>query len=477
MTTIVWLRNDLRLEDNNALNKALERGPVQLFYCVHENIIERHNMAPAKINLIKRRLIALSVSCQKLGLPLLVVNLKSRLDIAAYLQELARETCSDSVFWNREYPLDERRRDTYIDKALSAQNITIKSFDDRMIMPPEALLKSDGTIYRVFTAFKNNYHKILKAAAITALPIATKKNALASGQHSLIQDIEQVFSGFEQRDLSDLWPVSNEALDQQINHFSDYALDRYHLDRDAPQLAGTSKASCYLAVGALSPKQVMASVLAAVEVGSLAEIISRQDEFPGAITWLNELLWRDFYQYLMFHRDDLSKGLPFQRHTQAIAWRQGPEADLDFKAWCTGNTGFPIIDAAMRQLLETGWMHNRLRMIVAMFLTKQLLIDWRRGEQFFTEHLIDWDFSANNGGWQWSASTGCDGAPYFRVFNPVTQSERFDPEGQFISHYFPELAVLPKKQRHNPQGAGGYPKPIVDLKFGRLRALEAFKCL
>ena len=198
----------------------------------------------------------------------------------------------------------------------------------------------------------------------------------------------------------------------------------------------------------------------------------------GLTTWVNELIWREFYQHVAVGFPQVCRYQPFQEHTKQLAWR---DDDKGFQAWCEGRTGYPIVDAAMRQLVTTGWMHNRLRMITAMFLSKHLLIDWRRGEGFFMRHLVDGEFCANNGGWQWAASTGTDAAPYFRIFNPTTQSTRFDAEGEFIAHWLPELAKLPAKARHAPQQDlltdVDYPAPIVDHKAARQRALEAFKSL
>ena len=199
----------------------------------------------------------------------------------------------------------------------------------------------------------------------------------------------------------------------------------------------------------------------------------------GEQIWLDELLWREFYQHVLYDFPKVSKHLPFKDETRHLKWENN---EKDFKAWTEGKTGIPIVDAGMRQLLSTGWMHNRVRMICAMFLTKNLLVDWRKGEQFFMQHLIDGDLAANNGGWQWSASTGTDSVPYFRIFNPITQSERFDPKGDYIKKWIPELKQLNEKQIHDPYSKNpnmrlDYPKPICDLKKTRQRALEAFKSL
>ncbi|MDO9320458.1 MAG: FAD-binding domain-containing protein, partial [Pseudomonas sp.] len=237
-----------------------------------------------------------------------------------------------------------------------------------------------------------------------------------------------------------------------------------------------SQLSAYLAAGVISPRQCLHAALS-----------NNRGEFdtgnPGAVCWINELLWREFYKHILVGYPRVSRHRAFRPNTEAVAWRNAPD---ELAAWQAGRTGIPIVDAAMRQLLTTGWMHNRLRMIVAMFLTKNLLIDWREGERFFMRHLIDGDLAANNGGWQWSSSTGTDSAPYFRIFNPQRQSERFDAEGRFIRHWLPVLAEVGKKDIHNPSalsqygglfGRPDYPKPIVDLSKSRARALAAFKQL
>ena len=273
--------------------------------------------------------------------------------------------------------------------------------------------------------------------------------------------------------LRDLWPAGEDEARQRLATFADQQIDYYQDERDFPAKPGTSQLSAYLAAGVISPRQCLHAALQ-----------SNQGEFesgsPGAVTWINELLWREFYKHILVGYPRVSKQRAFRAETEALAWRQVPE---ELAAWQEARTGLPIIDAAMRQLLETGWMHNRLRMVVAMFLTKNLLIDWREGERFFMRHLIDGDLAANNGGWQWSASTGTDAAPYFRIFNPLSQSEKFDREGLFIKHWLPELAGLDKKAVHNPAalgslfGVAGYPKPMVDLGRSRDRALAAFRNL
>ena len=285
----------------------------------------------------------------------------------------------------------------------------------------------------------------------------------------------QAIPGFETpaQALRDLWPAGEDEAHERLARFTSEQIHYYQDERDLPAKPGTSQLSTYLAAGVLSPRQCLHAALG-----------SNNGEFesgsPGVFTWVNELLWREFYKHVLVGFPRVSRHRAFKPETEYLPWRNAP---TELAAWQEGRTGVPIVDAAIRQLLATGWMHNRLRMVVAMFLTKNLLIDWREGERFFMRHLIDGDLAANNGGWQWSASTGTDSVPYFRIFNPLSQSERFDPEGQFIKHWLPELAALNKKEVHNPASAGGlfgvadYPAPIVDLKKSRERALSAFKSL
>ena len=265
-----------------------------------------------------------------------------------------------------------------------------------------------------------------------------------------------------------MWPVGEREALSKLSDYLDFKVFRYASDRNDPILEGTSRISPYLASGVLSPRRCILEAL-------------KRNDFQldsgekGVVKWIDEIVWREFYKNIMFSFPKVSKGQPFQEYTKNIKWRFN-ESELE--AWKNGKTGFPIIDSAMRQLKNEGWMHNRLRMVVAMFFTKNMLHDWRLGEAFFMENLIDGDFSSNNGGWQWSSSTGTDAAPYFRIFNPITQSKNFDSEGLFIKKHIFELKDLDKKDIHDPSSDiredCKYPPMILDLKSSRLRAIDAF---
>jgi deoxyribodipyrimidine photo-lyase len=270
------------------------------------------------------------------------------------------------------------------------------------------------------------------------------------------------------------WPAGEAAARRRLEQFARTAVGDYHVTRDLPALDGTSALSPYLAAGVLSVRQCLAAAAAANG--------GRVDEGePGPVTWVSELAWRDFYQHVLVAFERVSKGRAFKPETEGVRWRSDPDG---LARWREGRTGYPIVDAAMRQLAATGWMHNRMRMVTAMFLTKDLLVDWREGERFFMQHLVDGDLGANNGGWQWSASTGTDAQPYFRVFNPSSQSKRYDPDGNYIRHYVPALRGVSTALLHAPEKLSaevlrhtGYPPRIVDHDRARVRAIEAFRAM
>ena len=273
-----------------------------------------------------------------------------------------------------------------------------------------------------------------------------------------------------ERGRPDLWPAGEQTGRRRLRRFVTRLIERYADDRNDPAREGTSALSPYLAIGAVSVRDCLRAAVGANG--------GRLDGENGPGVWISELIWREFYRHVLVGFPRVCMNRAFKPETESLPWREAP---ADFEAWRQGRTGVPIVDAAMRQLLETGWMHNRLRMVSAMFLTKHLLIDWRWGEKHFMRHLVDGDFASNNGGWQWSASTGTDAAPYFRVFNPYRQSERFDPDGQFIRQYVPELAGVTGRAVHDPstlpepeRASLDYPEPIVEHEAGRQRSLAAW---
>lgn len=347
---------------------------------------------------------------------------------------------------------------------MKANGIAVQRYNDGLLFAPGSVCNQQGQMFQVFTPFKKACWQRLHSAPPRALPKPAVQAPVAI--ESQLQEVHALLA--HNVDWQVLWPAGEDHAWRQLHEFCQHRMKNYQQERDFPALDTTSHLSPYLACGVLS---IRTCWQIAVE--------SNRGEFDsgcqGAVTWLSELLWREFYQHLLALHPRLSRGEPYLEHTRYISWRNAPD---DLWAWQQGRTGFPLIDAAMRQLAKTGWMHNRLRMVTAMFFSKNLLLDWRLGERWFMQHLIDGDLAANNGGWQWSASTGTDAAPYFRVFNPVTQSLRFDPHGHFIRQWLPELAHLSSKEIHQPQAglfANDYPAPIVDLKSSRLRAIQVFQ--
>ncbi|MET0357178.1 MAG: deoxyribodipyrimidine photo-lyase [Cellvibrio sp.] len=464
---IVWFRNDLRIHDNPALFRAAEEqeGVLAVYFICHE-MLKSHVVAPARVDFIRRHLLQLNVDLAELNVPLLVISIDKTAEIIPHLQKLIKQHHIDELFLNAEYPLDELNRDKQVSAALREQGLVVKRFHDRVIIPPGMIRNGKGEAYKVFTAFKKNW--LRQARALSLQPLK-KPKAQAPHQLPILteKNLDKLFANLEQRDLSKLWPTGEKEASKRLKAFIKNHIDDYQTARDFPQLEGTSQLSPYLAIGSISPRQCIAAALHA-----------NQGEWDsgsaGVATWIGELIWRDFYQHVVVDFPDVCKFKAMQKHTEAFPWRYDKKL---FKAWCDGETGIPIVDAAMLQLKETGWMHNRLRMVVAMFLTKNLQIDWRMGEHYFMTQLIDGDFAANNGGWQWSASTGTDAAPYFRIFNPVSQSQRFDAEGTFIRQYLPVLAKLPAKVIHNPPPTPRYPLPIVDLSLSRKETIALFGAL
>ncbi|WP_432217705.1 deoxyribodipyrimidine photo-lyase [Pseudomonas kribbensis] len=468
---LIWLRSDLRQHDNTALTAAAERGSTVAVYLLSPEQWQEHDDAPCKVDFWLRNLRELSKTLGELNIPLLIRSAPHWDQAPAVLLELCRDLQVEAVHVNEEYGVHESRRDAAVARALQAEGIAFHSYLDQLLFKPGSVLTKTGTYFQVFSQFRKICYERLHRSMPSLIKAPSAQAPLKIASDPVPDSIE----GFPTpgQALRNLWPAGETEAQRRLDTFADVQIDYYKSERDFPAKPGTSQLSAYLAAGVISPRQCLHAALQ-----------SNQGEFEsgkvGAVTWINELLWREFYKHILVGYPRVSRHRAFRPETEALAWRDAPQ---ELAAWQEARTGLPIIDAAMRQLLETGWMHNRLRMVVAMFLTKNLLIDWREGERFFMRHLIDGDLAANNGGWQWSASTGTDAAPYFRIFNPISQSEKFDSEGLFIKHWLPELAGLNKKEVHNPASAGGlfgvadYPPPIVNLSTSRERALTAFKNL
>ena len=468
---LIWLRTDLRHYDNTALSAAAKRGPTAAVYLISPEQWQAHDDAPCKVDFWLRNLRTLSDSLQQLNIPLLIRTAPTWDQASAVLLELCQQLDVLAVHVNEEYGINETRRDKEVAQSLEARGIEFHRYLDQLLFQPGSILTQSGSYFQVFSQFRRICYNRLHMA----LPRIVARPDSQAPLNIVPDSIPESVSGFAapSESLRALWPAGEKEAQQRLAQFADEQIHFYQDERDLPAKPGTSQLSTYLAAGVISPRQCLHAALH-----------SNNGEFesgsPGVFTWITELLWREFYKHILVGYPRVSRHRAFRPETEYLPWRNAPD---ELAAWKQGRTGFPIIDAAIAQLLETGWMHNRLRMVVAMFLTKNLLIDWREGERFFMQHLIDGDLAANNGGWQWSSSTGTDSVPYFRIFNPLTQSERFDPEGRFIKHWLPQLADLNKKQVHNPASIGGlfgvanYPAPMVNLSQSRERALSAFKSL
>jgi deoxyribodipyrimidine photo-lyase len=448
--SLVWLRRDLRLEDNTALSQALRASKaVFLVFVFDTKIIGSLDNDDRRLTFIYDSLLVLDTSLQK-HQSRIIVQIG---DPTKLIPKLAHALDVDAVYANRDYEPYAKTRDAEVKKLLGA--IPFFDFKDQVIFEGREILSGSGAPYKVFTPYKNAWRKALsRAETDERKPLLHR---LAPTHRIDIQPLDWSLDtlGFSRQALW-LTPGSN-AAKARLKEFS-AKIKHYKAHRDFPAEDGTSGLSVHLRFGTIS---VRACVRLALE-----------DKSPGAQTWLDEIIWRDFYQMILDQFPHVTSGA-FKREWDQFQW---PGSTKHFESWSNGETGFPIIDAAMKYFQQTGSMHNRLRMIVASFLTKDLLCDWRWGETFFAKHLLDYDLSANNGGWQWSASTGCDAQPYFRIFNPTTQSERFDPDGVFIGKVIPNLQNLSAKEIHSPQGSLflKYPSPIVDHKQQREKALRLF---
>jgi deoxyribodipyrimidine photo-lyase len=471
MHNIVWFRSDLRTLDNPALSAALiskSKLPVRAVFCITEKQWLSHDWGANKIGFVLQNLISLQQQLQELNVPLDIIECNDFKSTSQALLKYLQYHKTRSIFFNCEYEFNELQRDLAVEKTLFAHEIGTHKFHSQTLITPGVILTKQNTPYTVFTPFK----KACYAYLFNNLPKLLSKPKPQVGDFAF-ENFDFKNNKYLNNALLKQWPAGQIAALKILKHFCEADISDYKNRRDFPALSGTSTLSPYLAVGAISVKQCLIAALNANE----QQLAGGN---PNITCWIDELWWRDFYKQIMWHFPDLCKGKNFNSKYDTLLW-QKPGDNLT--RWQEGRTGVPIIDAAMRQLVTTGWMHNRLRMVVAMFLTKNLLIDWRHGERFFSKHLIDLDFASNNGGWQWSASTGTDAAPYFRIFNPISQSIKFDASGAFIKHFCPELKSLDHKQIHDPSTALSaselknlnYPKIMVDLSKSRLLAIERFK--
>lgn len=465
---LVWFRRDLRIDDHAALYHALRAGgPVWCVFVFDTDILDEllaeGLSADRRVEFIHASVTELDAALRALGGGLIVRHGRAR----EVVPQLARELGVAGVVANRDYEPAAFARDRAVHDALARDGIAFDTYKDQVVFECDEVLTQGGKPFSVFTPYKNAWLKKLTPFHLKAYPVRTYADALAAVAAGDIPSLADM--GFRSTNLATLkLPAGMSGADTLFDAFLD-RIDRYKVLRDFPAAKGPSYLSVHLRFGTISIRRLA------------REAHARGG--AGAETWLSELIWRDFYFQILWHNPHVV-GASFRPEYDAVRW---VDDEPKFRAWCEGRTGYPLVDAAQRQLAQTGYMHNRLRMVVASFLVKDLGIDWRWGERYFATHLNDFDLSANNGGWQWASSSGCDAQPYFRIFNPVSQSEKFDADGKFIRRYLPQLAGLPNDALHAPWlarpvdllAAGvtldtTYPRPVVDHAEARERTLARY---
>jgi deoxyribodipyrimidine photo-lyase len=459
MKSLVWLRRDLRLHDHAALFNAIHNSD-ELYICfVFDTKIlnELPNKNDRRIEFIFNVLKHIDAELKKQNGQLICLYGDPCIEIP----KLCNQLNIDKVYANEDYEDYATQRDEQIKIKLQSKNIKLSLFKDQVLYRYDEILSQSGNPYSIFTPYKNNHLKKLVSEGVKNYEIDLTK--VKFGQIVDIKQPNQIEDlGFKNTNLQQLKiSTSHKEIQGDLKEFSK-RINTYDSNRNFPAIKGVSYLSIHNRFGTLSIRE-------------LANLCLLHPS-SGADIWLSELIWRDFYFQIIVNFPHVQKNQSFKKEYNNLNYENNQHY---FELWCKGKTGFPIVDAAMRQLNQTGFMHNRLRMIVASFLTKDLLVDWRWGEKYFADNLNDYDFSANNGGWQWAASVGCDAQPWFRIFNPTLQSKKFDPEAKFIKKYIPEISELDQKVIHDPYLAKNlkvsYPNPIVNHAEQREKALLMFK--
>ena len=426
MINIFWHRRDLRIHDNAGLYKALKSGEtIQPIFIFDTTILSKLPVSDQRVLFIHQELQKLKAKYAELGSDLKVFHGNPR-DIIPLIVETYN---AKTVYTNRDYEPYALQRDKALFEQLKEKKCELIGAKDHVIFEKNEVLKADGLPYTVFTPYSRKWKEQLNEFYLSSYPVEKYFKYLNQTVAEPLPSLENIGFNSEQT-------VEFPSLETPLS-----TIERYNETRDIPSILGTSRLSIHLRFGTISIRE-------------LARIAKAKNE-----TYLNELIWRDFYQMIIFHFPHSARN-SFKKQYDQIQWERN---EANFKAWCEGKTGYPLVDAGMRELNATGFMHNRVRMVVASFLTKHLLIDWRLGEAYFAEKLLDFELASNTGGWQWAAGCGCDAAPYFRVFNPTSQQEKFDKEFKYIKKWVPEF------------GTPAYPKPIIDHKFARERVLARYK--
>ncbi|KAK9473349.1 DNA photolyase, FAD-binding/Cryptochrome [Dipodascopsis tothii] len=482
-SVVFWFRTDLRVGDNRGLTAAADAATeagvgVAALFLVTPDDWAAHGMSPARLDFLFRTLAELRSDLAAAGIPLAVRSADRGKSGKAVL-DFCKDVGSSHVWANAEYEVDELRRDAKLVKTGLAAGVAVDVVADTCVVEPGSLATKTGKQYSQFTPWYKSWMAFVTAHPGTVQPSPRPKLARPKHLAKLFEETVPEpptgplplapLSADRAAQLAERWPAGEKAAAAHLAVFLRSRVRAYADDRDAPAADGTATLSPYLAVGALAARSAVA---VARKAGSGA----------GPTTWIKEVAWRDFYRHVMAHWPHVCMHKPFKVEYSGLAWQ--PPTLLG--AWQAGKTGFPLVDAAMRELAATGYMHNRCRMVVASFLAKDMLVDWRLGERWFMANLIDGDFSSNNGGWQFCSSTGTDSQPYFRIFNPTLQSERFDRAGEYIRRWVPELADVPAPAIHEPfarlpadaaraLAAAGYPRPVLAHSECRERALAAFR--
>ena len=533
---LMWFRRDLRLHDNTALAAICARAQAEstrsntiqvsaLFFLTPEQW-QQHDMSLVQLDHITRTLPKLAQDLQQqLNITLTVYVGAQFSDCVAAIGELCNKQQISCVMANHEYEGNEIDRDEQLAKQLAADNIEFVRWHDQCILPPKSITTNDASMYQVFTPFYKKWRHTLEVSSIEshkAIAVNTNKDHFAANAIALratkaaantvasieklgiatVNDYQMLLAQQVSKNTIKLsqfdteaqlaharaaYPAGEVAACHRLDQFIADDIHNYNVSRDVPSLQATSQLSAYLTIGSLSPRHCYLQAIKALENSQANSDIANTDNVDNEDInrWISELAWRDFYRHVLANKPELIRHQAYKNETDIkINWSYDKD---DFQAWCAGKTGVPLVDAAMRCLNSTGFMHNRLRMVTAMFLTKDLLIDWRWGERYFMQQLIDGDFSSNNGGWQWSASTGTDAAPYFRIMNPFSQGKSHDPDGIFIKTWLPELKNVPASILHSEDKMRkllttsgqlikiNYPKPMVEHKAARQRVMDEFK--
>ncbi len=478
---LVWLRRDLRTADHAALHHALRHArQVWCVFVFDRQILDPLPRSDRRVEFIRDSLVGVDAELRALaashgveGAGLIVRHGWAASEIPA----LAHSLGVQAVYANHDDEPAALARDATVRGRLADAGVVLHTGKDHVVFERSEVMTLGGGPFSVFTPYKNAWLKKADAFFLSSYPVARHAGTLAPrpAAEPGVPALETL--GFEKTNLHTLRLPTGPAGGQELLDDFLTRIDRYGELRDFPALKGPSYLSTHLRFGTVSIRRLAREAHARAQAGS-----------RGAQVWLSELIWRDFYHQILYHHPRVVTG-SFKPDYDRIHWEHGKQGEALFAAWCEGRTGYPLVDAAMHQLSQTGYMHNRLRMVVASFLSKDLGIDWRRGEAWFALHLNDFDLAANNGGWQWAASSGCDAQPYFRIFNPVTQSERFDPDGRFIRRYLPQLNGLSAQLIHAPWTAppldlaaagivlgpaGNYPLPVVDHAEARAKTLTRY---